>query len=258
MSLLVTKLLSLFLDPLLAALVALVVVAALLATASRRAALALLIVVVSGLWIGSTPVVSNWLLGTLESQFPPAPISTLPQADVAVVLGGIVGQPLPPRVTPDLSDAVDRVFEASRLYHAGKVQHVLVSGGNLPWRAAVKPEALLIADLLVELGVPHDAVTTETESGDTHENAVNSSAILQARGWHTVFLITSGAHMPRALATFRRAGVEAMPASTDIHADYPAYESTLDLLPDSADLVRTTNAIKEWVGLLVYRLRGWA
>jgi len=84
------------------------------------------------------PVSSNWLLGQLEAEYPPAPIETLPHADVAIVLGGSIGQPLPPRITPDLSDAADRVLYAARLFRAGKVDRILVSGGNLPWQAGVK------------------------------------------------------------------------------------------------------------------------
>jgi hypothetical protein len=34
--------------------------------------------------------------------------------------------------------------------------------------------------------------------------------------------------------------------------------SLLDFLPDAGALAQTTEAIKEWIGLAVYRVRGWA
>jgi vancomycin permeability regulator SanA len=81
--------------------------------------------------------------------------------DVAIVLGGSIGQPLPPRITPDLSEAADRVLDAARLFRAGKVDWILVSGGNLPWQAGVKPEVQLVSDLLVEFGVRPDAIVQD-------------------------------------------------------------------------------------------------
>ena len=116
----------------------------------------------------------------------------------------------------------------------------------------------MIADELVELGVPRDAIVLDTASENTHENAVDSAAILQARMWRSALLVTSGAHMPRALATFKKAGVTASPAATDIQVTYPLFQSFLDLIPDADALARTTNAIKEYIGLVAYRIAGWA
>lgn len=210
------------------------------------------------LWVASMPVLSNWATAQLEAEYPPAPIETLPLADVAIVLGGSIGQPLPPRVTPDLADAADRVLYAARLFRAGRVDRILVSGGNLPWQAGVKPESQLVSDLLIEFGVRPDAIFQDAESCNTHENAVNSAVVMNAQAWRTALLVTSGAHMPRALATFRRVGLNVIPAATDIRVVYPLYSSLLDFLPDAGALAQTTEAIKEWIGLALYRMRGWA
>jgi uncharacterized SAM-binding protein YcdF (DUF218 family) len=129
------------------------------------------------------PVSANWLLSQLESKYPPMPIENPPRADVAIVLGGSISQPLPPRVAPDQSDAVDRVLHAARVFRAGKVGRILVSGGNLPWETAIEPESRLVRDLLVELGVPANAIFEDAESRNTHENAINSAAIMRAQHW---------------------------------------------------------------------------
>jgi uncharacterized SAM-binding protein YcdF (DUF218 family) len=59
---------------------------------------------------------------------------------------------------------------------------VLHNAANVtPWQAAVAPEAELIADLLIELGVPRSALILKTESRNTRENAINTAAIFKAR-----------------------------------------------------------------------------
>ena len=140
MTLFLSKRFPIFIYPL-GLVMALGVFALLRARRLGRAPLALVI-----LWVVSMPVSSNWLLAQLEAEYPPVPIEALPDADVAIVLGGSIGQPLPPRITPDLSEAADRVLYAARLFRAGKVDRILVSGGNLPWQTAIKPESQVVGD----------------------------------------------------------------------------------------------------------------
>lgn len=211
-----------------------------------------------GLWAASMPAVSNLLLLRLEAAFPPVVLETVEPAEVAVVLGGVLDQPVPPRLRPDLGEAVERVTEAARLYRLGKVRLILVSGGNLPWETLVAPEAELIADFLVELGVPREAVVIEGGSRNTYENAVNSAAIFRARGWKSGFLVTSAFHMLRAERTFRQAGMQLTPVPVDVRGKSRWADSLLDFLPDSKALSRTTDLVKEGLALIVYRLRGWA
>jgi uncharacterized SAM-binding protein YcdF (DUF218 family) len=204
------------------------------------------------------PALANWLSAAWEAGYRPVAAERLPQADAVVLLGGIVGQPVPPRIEPDLSDSVDRVFEASRLFQAGKAPRIVVSGGNLPWQTVVVPESTLIAGLLADLGVPRGAIVLETGSRNTHENAVNTAAIFHDNGWQTALLVTSGHHMRRAIASFARAGIDVTAAAADIHGRDPPYESLLDFLPDAGALALTTSVITEMIGLLYYRARGWA
>jgi len=63
--------------------------------------------------------------------------------------------------------------------------------------------------------------------------------------------------MPRALAAFRKVGLEVTPAATDLAASYPFFGSIFDFLPDANALSQTTLCLKEFLGLLVYRSRDW-
>jgi uncharacterized SAM-binding protein YcdF (DUF218 family) len=253
-----SKLVPVFVYPLGLAIMLGILSLVLAAFGRRRLAGGLLALILVGLWVASAPAFANWAYAGLEARYKPVPVADLPAADVTIVLGGIAGQPLPPRVTLDLGEPADRVIQAFRLYKAGKTANILVSGGNLPWQTAVAPEAELVGDLLVELGVPREAIALETQSRNTRENATASAEIMKARGWRSALLVTSGAHMPRAMAIFRRAGLEVTPAPTDIRVRYPLYDSVLDFLPSAAALERTSDAIKEWLGIAVYRFRGWA
>ena len=252
-----SKLFAVFLEPL--GLAILLGVAALW-TIKRAPRVARLIIGLSFLimWVSSMPIFANWLSSKLELVYPPIAITRVPDADVAVVLGGIVGQPVPPRVEPDLGDPVDRIVEAWRLFRAGKVRSILVVGGNLPWGAATEPEAVLIKQFLLELGVPESAIAIETSSRNTYENAHNAAPILAANDWRSILLVTSGMHMPRAVATFTRSGIKVVPVPTDLHSHSQIAASVLDFLPDAQALAETSLAMKEVIGLLYYRLRGWA
>ena len=154
----------------------------------------------------------------------------------------------------------DRVMQAALLWRAGKARTVIVSGGDLPWaRSSVSPtEASLVAEILEAYGVPSDSIIVETNSRNTHENAINTAAIWQERHFHSGLLVTSATHMPRALASFRKAGLDVTPWSADLGDQYPLVNSIFDFLPDASALAVTTAMTKEFVGLAVYRLRGWA
>jgi uncharacterized SAM-binding protein YcdF (DUF218 family) len=174
-----------------------------------------------------------------------------------VVLGGAVGGPQPPRITADLSDAADRVLHTARLYRAGKAPVILMSGGAIPWLGSEIPEAESMQSLLEEWGVPRASIISEVASRNTYENAVLTRQVLAEHGLQRVLLVTSALHMPRALATFTSAGIDAVPAATDFTVTYKDRRTAIDFLPDAVALSRTTNAIKEYVGYAYYCWKGW-
>ena len=194
------------------------------------------------LWIAATPFFAMWLNLHLQSRVPTIGLEDLPQSDVVVLLGG---------------GSNNRIVHAFRIYRAGKAPVILISGGMLPWETGVT-EAQQIADFLVELGAPRSALILENKSQTTRENAVNTAAIFKAYGWQHGILVTSGLHMPRALAAFQKAGLDMTPSASDTTGGSFSVDSVLDLLPQVNALAWTTAAIREIVGLMVYRYRNWA
>jgi uncharacterized SAM-binding protein YcdF (DUF218 family) len=199
----------------------------------------LLGIVLVALWVAATPIFANWLNWRLTSQFS----RTLPEGDVVVLLGGW---------------SAGRIVHALWVYRVGRASCILISGGNLPWLTTRIPEAERIAGFLVDLGVPRSALILETKSQTTRENAINTAAIFKEHGWRSGLLVTSGVHMPRALAAFKKVGLDVTPAPADISVGPLRLGSLLDLLPDAEALAWTTSGIKEMIGLYIYRYRGWA
>lgn len=210
------------------------------------------------LWVSSTPVFSRLIYAQLENRFPPIAIDSLQHVDVAILLGGSVKPSRAPQLAPEFNAAFDRVWHAAMLFKAGKIDYILISGGQLPWKNSGQPEADLTAVLLTKLGVPEKALIAENQSRNTYENAVFSRPFWKKNGFSTGYLVTSAAHMPRALAVFQKAGFALKPAATDYRVIDPAAKNIFDCLPNHEALALTTLAMKEVLGLVIYKWRGWA
>ena len=228
----------------------------LLALGRRRSGVGVILVAVgwSGVW--SLPAVSDALRQSLEGRFSYLAVAELPVADAVVVLGGAIGPGPPGWPYPDLGAAADRIWHAARVYHAGKAKRLILSGGHLAWQGERPSEAGAMSQLLTDLGVPAGALVLDERSRNTRENALYSAELIRTLGIERVLLVTSALHMPRALASFRAAGVEAMPAPTDFEV-MPQPAHPLRWLPDAEALAGSTRALKEYLGWWVYWWRGW-
>ena len=138
-----SKLLPVFVYPL--GTVVLLLLAAIGLSAIHRSTLArcLVTLAVAFLWVASSPVFANWAIGRLEATYPPVAIEDVPEADAIILLGG---------------GGAARILAACLLYRAQKADLIIITGGNLPWKARLVPEAEGIAKLLMGLGVPRQAL----------------------------------------------------------------------------------------------------
>lgn len=213
------------------------------------------------LLLSSSVAIADGLIQSLEFQY--ITQGNLPKADAIVVLGGATESATPPRPWVELREEGDRVLYAAKLYRDGKAPRMILSGGRIGWRPTINSEAQDMAILLETMGVPRSAMLLEERSLNTRENAVNTKQIMEAQNIRRVLLVTSAMHMPRSILIFKKLGINAIPAQTDytsaqLDTTGRTIEATiLDALPDADQLRRTTRALKEYVGIFVYWLRGW-
>jgi uncharacterized SAM-binding protein YcdF (DUF218 family) len=253
-----SKILPYLFYPLTIVLVLLILAATLLASGrQQRLAAGTLMAAIILLLVASAPPVAGVLYGTLERIHPPLAIEDVPVADAIVVLGGGIDLPLHPRTDAELGEAADRILVAARLYRAGKAPRVLVSGGNVFAQDGVAGESEYTRRLLVEWGVPTGMIVVETRSRNTYQNAIETRKLLTVPGRWKVLLVTSAVHMPRALATYRSQAIDAVPVPTDYAVVGYNQPWLLDWLPSAQALSMSTAALREWLGLAVYRARGW-
>ena len=93
----------------------------------------------------------------------------------------------------------------------------------------------------------------EDKSHTTAENALFSRNLLLQKQIDTVFLVTQAWHMPRAVAIFKKAGLNVIPAPTAFKSGQPFELS--GLLPAAGTLQTTRFALHEMLGLLWYKIR---
>ena len=105
------------------------------------------------------------------------------------------------------------------------------------------------------MGVPPQQVVYESASRTTYENAVFSAALPGVDPRQPWLLLTSAFHMPRSVATFRKAGWNVTPYPVDFRTgDSTAWtQYSLWLGAEKWQLV-----LHELAGLLAYRLAGRA
>lgn len=215
----------------------------------------LLAVVATSIYCASIAPVSDALLAGLERSYPPVDPRVAPVAPAIVVLGGGIKRGGDPTSLPALHEGGSRYWYAARLFHAGKASLIIATGGNAKSSVPDKSEAAAIGEFLIDLGVPAQAILYESKSLTTVEDALLVKPILEAHRLSRVLLVTSAVHMPRALAIFRRAGIDAIPLSSDVEVDSTARYNWKDFVPRVRTLAATASALHEYLGLLSYPLQ---
>lgn len=213
-----------------------------------RLGISISIVITSLLFLAALPVIGARMLEDVEVKPPDKPDFSAAQA--IVVLGGGLrrgdGDKVPDTLGPW---SMERLDYAAHAYKQLNLK-VLVSGGWPP--GAHTAEATLMKTVLEgDFGVPVSWV--ENRSHTTWENALYTKELLQPQGISTVVLVTNAWHMRRAVWSFERVGLHAIP--------YPApltYEETdraANYLPSMRALDDSFHALHEAIGLAFYQLR---
>ncbi|TNE59844.1 MAG: YdcF family protein [Alphaproteobacteria bacterium] len=204
----------------------------------------------AALWLLSTPLVSDGLMGLV--QWGVAPLEDPKGAGAIVVLSAGANVPAPEYGAAASVDAqtLERLRYGARLARETHLP-VLVSGGK--WSLEEVTMAPMMAEVLTrDFGV--EEVWHEDRSRATRGNAAFSAEMLKARGVDRVLLVTHAWHMKRAQAAFEREGIEVIPAPTAF--ERPGHFGLGSLFPQAKALHRSYYAAHELVGRVWYALLG--
>ncbi len=216
----------------------------------------LLLLPILWLWFFSSFPVSQFLMGSLENKYPPVPYENVPTSDVIVVLGGMINPLSNHPEKPELLSSADRLTDSVILWRQKKADRILFTGGSGILFQQDVQEAEHAKKILSLLGVSESQIVLESESRNTYENALYTSKILQENGWDKVILVTSAFHMERSKGVFEKQGIKVFAFPTD----YRTIKNEINwdsVVPSSGSLENSTTALKEWIGLLAYKMKGY-
>lgn len=192
----------------------------------------------------ATGFISVWLLGSLEKEYPQLLNVEAIRASKIVILAGYAERhPLVPLSSSVNFASAYRLIEGLSISRKIPESEIIITGhDNVP---------LIMSDLLVSMGYPPDRIHTDSLSSSTYESATR---IVSYVGQDPFILITSAGHMPRAIGTFKKAGLNPIPDPTNYISLRPFNISRMIHSPENvyfADL-----ALHEFIGIAWYRLTG--
>lgn len=195
-----------------------------------------------------------WLLSPLEERFPRATASPADIAGIVVLGGGFEGAVNLARGGTEIRDAGDRYVEAAALALAHPGARIVVSGGVGALVSAGETDASTAVRFFAKLGIDPRRLILEGESRNTDENARFTRDLVDPKPDETWLLVTSAFHMPRAVGLFRKAAFPVTPWPVDYRTPGPG--GSLFGGSPASNLSDLTLALREWTGLVAYRVSG--
>jgi uncharacterized SAM-binding protein YcdF (DUF218 family) len=205
------------------------------------------------------PVTAHFLMRGLEGRYEPQ--SEYVPVSAVVLLGGFTRGKVPPRPYVETNTDANRAFGALRLWRQGLAPKMVLTGGLLEWTTdEAVPEAQSMFELLNEhFGVDSADVIIESRAQNTKDNAVYTREALTEAGLGLdIILVTSAYHLPRSVAVFKKAGFTVTPVPVGYFADRDFSRKPFRWLPTASALIESTIALREYLGMLVYKALGWA
>ncbi len=213
----------------------------------------MLVCTVSGLtllYLSAMPATAGWLHRRLAKE---NPLDVPPAAVQAIVVLGGGRRPDTPELGGDTlaANSLERIRYAA-LLHKRTGLPLMVSGGSAQGRCPSEAE-LMAAALVHEFGVP--VRWMESNSRNTLENARFSAEILRSQRIRTIALVTHALHMARAVGSFRRCGIEVVPAPMGYYLPSPGRQGLGYWIPSPASVCQSAHALHEILGRIAYRWR---
>ncbi len=224
-------------------------------TRLRRTGTGLAAIGALGLAAGGLGPLSELALLPLEQRFAPYPADGPEPTGIILLGGGIEAGLSEARRQVVVNDAGERPIYLAELARRFPKARLIFTGGSGSIGGGIA-EADIVSRQADVIGVPRTRLILENRSRNTHENAAFSAALVQPKPGERWLLVTSAWHMPRAVGCFRQAGftVDAFPVDyrTRGWGDATRFNGFA-----SEGLLQLDLAVKEWIGLVVYRWSGY-
>ncbi len=224
-------------------------------TAGLRRWRYILVVATVATYAVSTPFFPNLLLQHLEAAYKPPALTGVAHGKNLIIVpesGGWLREIRYGWVV-ELGDAGwESTYAGVRLWDR--------IGGILVFAGASTPDdsdsaAAKMARVAKHMGVPAADIRVEPDSADTHQN-IQFFRRRISRFHGSVWLVTTASLMMRSMAVVRRLGLRVIPYPCFYRSDERV--TVYSWLPSNNASVVLGRVLHEWVGLLYYRLRGWA
>jgi uncharacterized SAM-binding protein YcdF (DUF218 family) len=198
----------------------------------------------------------NLLLYPLESRFPPWNADLGAPAGI-IVLGGPIDADLSEEHdVPVVRSAADRIIAGAALARRYPDARFVFTGGSADLISGDAREADYANAVFESLGIPKSRLIMERRSRNTYENAQFTADMVKPKPGERWLLVTSAFHMPRSIGLFRKAGftIEAYPVDWRVGRNWSTILAFAPIANDG--LGRTDLGLREWMGLVAYRLTG--
>ena len=192
-------------------------------------------------------------------EVPPTPYKEITKHyDFGIVLTGIGGTDNGPDDRVYFGRGAERVTHTLQLYKLGIINNILISGGSGKLTEVPKQEADYLADAFRLMGVPDSAIVIENQSRNTHESAVEVIKMLKQRtSPGKCLLITSSYHLRRSDACYAREGWKMDTFSTDFISHKRRFTFDVLFIPKVEAINEWTILVREWVGMMAYKMAGY-
>ncbi|WP_415304514.1 YdcF family protein [Candidatus Pelagibacter sp. Uisw_090] len=201
----------------------------------------------------SLPIISDKLINYLEKDYTLQDASAINNADVIVVLSGMLKTiKVDDKLKYEFDDGVDRILSGIDLFKNNKASLLILTKGQVPWSLGI-PEGEYLKDFAIKFGVPKKSILLTENVQNTDQEAKSVKKLLNSNDVK-VILVTSAFHMPRAKKVFEASNIKVIPFAVDFINSHQKL-TFMSFLPSADALSSTSIFVREMIGRLYYNLK---
>ncbi|GAB4281177.1 MAG: hypothetical protein Kow0029_26180 [Candidatus Rifleibacteriota bacterium] len=142
-----------------------------------------------------------------------------------------------------------RVLHGIKLLKEGRAPALYISAGCQPQNGHLEADWIASLTALMQIPAGKLKILESNRITTTATEAAYATEILKKNGCKSILLVTSGPHIYRSVLVYKKFGLEVLPAPS---------HSREGVKYSMGYYARSFNAaVHEWIGLIVYKIRGY-